>query len=78
MNELQRDIEAYELMQSELETTSMGKWILFHDAHLILVAETFEEAAEKAVTDFGDGPYLIRQIGSSGITLSASVMYRVG
>jgi hypothetical protein len=78
MSELQRDIEAYEREQAHLEASAMGKWALFHDAALVLVANTFEEAAERAVKDFGSGPYLIRQIGSTGVTLPASVMYRVG
>lgn len=78
MSELQRDIEAYEREQAHLEATAMGKWVLFHDAELVSVFEAFEEAAEKAVREYGTGPYLIRQIGSSGITLPASVMYHIG
>jgi hypothetical protein len=77
MSELQRDIEAYEREQAQLEGTSMGKWVLFHDATRICIVDTFDEAAQKAVTEFGDGPYLIRRIGTSGLTLPASVMYRV-
>jgi hypothetical protein len=78
MSELQRDIEAYELQRAHLEATAMGKWVLFHDAKLIEVTESFEDAARKAVAQFSDGPYLIRQIGASGVSLPASVMFRVG
>ena len=78
MSELQHDIEAYEREQAELEATSMGKWVLFHDAARICIVDTFDEVAQRAVKEFGDGPYLIRRIGASGLTLPASVMYRVG
>jgi hypothetical protein len=78
MSELQRDIEAYEREQTQLEATSMGKWVLFHDATLVCIVDTFDEAAKKAVEEFGGGPYLIRQVGSSSMTMPASVMYRVG
>lgn len=76
MSELEIDIEAYESQKADLEATSMGKWVLFHDAKLICIVETFEEAAQRAVHDFEEGPYLIRQVGSSGIVMPASVMYR--
>jgi hypothetical protein len=78
MSDLQRDIEAYEREQAQLEATAMGKWVLFNDAALICVVDTFEEVAERAVRDYGSGPYLIRQVGASRITMPASVLYRVG
>jgi hypothetical protein len=78
MSELQRDIDAYERERTQLEAESMGKWVVFHDAQRVCIVETFDEAAENAVRLFGQGPYLIRRIGSSGVTLPASVMYRVG
>jgi hypothetical protein len=44
---------------------------------LIGTYETFDQAARDAVRRFGRGPYLIRQVGSSPITLPESVMYHL-
>ena len=74
---LERDLAAFEAVRSELEARAMGKWVLFQDAALIGVFDSMEAAAERAVADFGAGPYLLRQIGSSSVTLPASVMFRV-
>ena len=76
MDNLQKDIDAYEKLKAKLEAENMGKWILIHDAELISIYETFELAAENAVKKFGAGPYLIKQIGAPPVTLPASVMFR--
>jgi len=75
---LEQDLAAFEAQRSELEARAMGKWVLFHNATFIGVFDTLEAAAEKAVAEFGAGPYLLRQIGSASVTLPASVMFRVG
>lgn len=77
MATLDQEISAYQAMQADLEAHQMGKWVLFHDQKLIGVYDSFESAAEEAVKNFGSGPYLIRQVGASQITLPASVMYRL-
>ena len=78
MDELAKDIEAYEKLRQELEAEHTGKWVLIYNQKFIALYESFEKAAEDAVKKFGSGPYLIRQIGAPPITLSASVMYRIG
>ena len=75
MSELKDDIVAYEGMQADLESSALGKWVLFYDKKLIGTFDTFEVAAQEAVRKFGRGPYLIRQIGAQAITLPASVLY---
>ena len=72
---VREDIAAYEDMQSNLEASFIGKWALVYDRELIGTFDSFDEAAKKAVSKFGKGPYLIRRIGSSTVTLPASVMY---
>ena len=76
MPELTKEIAAYERMRNELETDYLGKWVLVHDEALVGVYATFEEAAAKAVQQFGRGPYLIREVGAAPMTLPASVLYR--
>ena len=77
MAQLSEEIAAYELMQADLESEHLGKWALVHDHQLIGIFDTFEAAAEIAVSKFGRGPYLIRQIGSPPVTMPASVMYNI-
>ena len=76
MEEIKSNIAAYQAMQQEMEELHMGKWVLFHSNVLIAVHDSFELAAADAVERFGRGPYLIRQVGASSVTLPASVMFR--
>jgi hypothetical protein len=76
MAELSEEIAAYEALRGDLEAKCMGQWALVHDKKLVGTFASFELAAERAVKDFGRGPYLIRQIGSRPMSLPASVMYR--
>ena len=75
MTSLDNEIAAFEKMQGELEASQMGKWVIIHDGNLIGSFDSFEAAAETAVSQFGSGPYLIRQVGEPPVTLSASVLY---
>ena len=76
MAELDADIAAYEKMRLDLEADHLRKWVLIYREKRVGIFETFNEAANEAVKKFGRGPYLIRQIGISKITLPASVMFR--
>lgn len=69
------DIVAYEAIQEELEASHLGRWALVYNCELIGIFDSFEAAAQEAVTRFGKGPYLIRRIGSASVTLPTSVMY---
>jgi hypothetical protein len=77
MAQIDTEIAAYEQMRTELESNHMGKWVLMHDRGVIGLYESFEAAAEAAVSRFRSGPYLIRQVGAPPVTLPASVMYRL-
>lgn len=76
MDELDKNIQAYEQQRNELEKESVGKWVVFFDSKLAGIFDSFEDAAEAATRNFGAGPYLIRQVGVSSITLPVSVMSR--
>jgi hypothetical protein len=76
MADVKTDIAAFEKMQPELEEKYMGKWVIFHNEKFVAVHGSFESAAQDAVARFGRGPFLIRQVGVSSISLPASVMYR--
>ena len=73
MSILTKEISAYERMRDELEVNYLGKWALVHDEILVRKFDSFEDAADHAVENFGRGPYLIREIGATPITLPISV-----
>jgi hypothetical protein len=74
--DIKTNIVAFSAVQHELEDTHMGKWVMFHEDKLSGVYDSFDAAAADAVTRFGRGPYLIRQVGAQSVTLPASVMFR--
>ena len=76
MADIKQDIASYEKVKEEMEAKHMGKWVLFHNETFIAVYASFEAAAEDAVRRFGRGPYLIKQVGVSTLTLPASVMFK--
>ena len=69
------DIRVYEEQRSDLEARCLGDWVLFYDRTLRGTYATFDEAAKDAVSKFGRGPYLIRQVGAQSVVLPASVMF---
>jgi len=75
MADVKLDIAAYDRQRDDLEEKHMGKWVLFHNEQMVGVYASFELAAAEAVSRFGHGPYLIRQVGAPPVVLPASVMY---
>ncbi len=76
MTTLSQEISAYEEIQNELEIDYLGKWALVHDETLVGKFDSFEDAAAHAIVNFGRGPYLIREIGASPLTLPVPVVFR--
>lgn len=77
MSELDNEIAAYETMRAGLENRHIGEWVLVHGGVLVNIFPSFEEAADRAVSEFGRGPYLIRQIGAPPVVMPASVVYNL-
>jgi hypothetical protein len=75
MADIIQELAAFEEKRAELEAKYMGKWVLIYNCELIGVYDSVETAAKVAVERFGRGPYLIRQVGASPVTLPASYMY---
>lgn len=72
MADLDHEIEAFERKKDELERHHLGKWVVIHDGELVNAFDTFDTAAREAVSRFGRGPYLIRQVGQPPVKLPAS------
>jgi hypothetical protein len=68
------ELDAYRQQADRLQAHA-GKWVVFKGTTLIGIHDTFDQAAEDAVTRFGRGPYLIRQIGQPPIVIPVSVAY---
>lgn len=72
---LDENIAVYDAIRERLEQEYFGKWVVFHDLEFVGSYDEFEDAAEVAITRFGRGPYLIRQVGQQPIRLPASLLY---
>jgi hypothetical protein len=69
------ELSAYRREAPRLEASHMGKWVIFKGLALVSIHDTLEAAAEDAVSQFGVGPYLIRQIGAPPIVIPVSIAY---
>jgi hypothetical protein len=73
---LDPELAAYRRQANRLEMDHLGKWVVFKDATLIGVHNSFDDAAKDATSRFGRGPYLIRQVGAPRVVIPASIAYR--
>lgn len=75
---LETDIKAYESQLEELLKYHEAKYVVFHDGRFVDAYDSFQNAADAAVRQFGLGPYLIRKVRSAQSVrpLPASVVYR--
>ena len=73
---LDEQITVYESMRDDLEREHMGEWVVVHGGVVAGYFETHWDAAEAAVQRFGDGPYLIREIGApDALQIPAAVQF---
>ena len=74
---LRAEIAAYQQQVEDLQKHHAGKFVIFRDGELQGVFDTFDAAGREAIRLFGDGPYLIRQVGPARVMpLPASVAFR--
>ena len=74
---LRAEIAAYQQQLPTLQQHHAGKFVIFRDGSMQGVFDTFDAAAREAIRQFGDGPYLIRQVADERVMpLPASVAYR--
>ena len=77
MDQLDREIAAYERAQESLEADHLGEWVVFYNEELFAIYADFQEAAACAVRNFGRGPYLIRQVGRNAHELPPRILHQV-
>ncbi len=71
MPDLERDIQAYEAMETDLFKHHIGKWVVFRGGKLVSTFDTLDAAATEALRRFGRGPYLIRRVDIAPLLLPA-------
>jgi hypothetical protein len=76
MASLREDIAAFDRMRAELEVSNFHDWAVFHQGKFIAAFPDFEGAATMAVDRFGNGPYLIRQVGAGPVQLPGGMIFR--
>ena len=67
MDAIRSEMAAYDEMRAELEAEHLGKWVIVRNRELVDIYETFEDAAEAAISRFGRGPYHIREVGDERV-----------
>ncbi len=73
MDQLDREIAAFERARESLESSHFGEWVVFHGGELIGTYPTLDDAADDALDKFGLDAFLIRQVGRSLVSHVPSV-----
>jgi len=66
--QMAEEIATFDRMKIDLQKHHMGKYVVIKNVALVGIWDTFDSAAQEAVSRFGRGPYLIRQVGSPPIS----------
>jgi hypothetical protein len=72
---LEQELATLDREKDRLEKEHRGKFALIRGDEVIGTFDTFDAAAEEALRRFGQGPYLIRQIGEESMSLPPALAY---
>lgn len=72
---LERELATFERERDRLEREHRGKFVLIHNDNVIDTFNTFDAAADEALTRFRQGPYLIRKIGEEKMELPPALVH---
>lgn len=75
---LKREIATYKKNQERLESEHLGEFILIVGEEIIGLYQSFEDASAEGIRLYGQGPYLIRQIGGPDPELPIALMLGLG
>ncbi len=71
---LKREIATYKKNQERLESEHLGEFILIVGEEIIGMYQSFEDASAEGIRLYGQGPYLIRQIGGPDPEMPVALM----
>lgn len=70
LEQLDAEIAAYEAIRERVEAEHPDEWVVVHGGEVAGFHSTLDQAADDAVSRFGRGPYLIRQVGAPPMTFA--------
>ena len=73
--DLSKELTIYNQNKARFEAMNRWRWVVIHEDEIVGFYDDFQDAADVAVTKFGRGPYLIKQVGETPQPLPASVLY---
>lgn len=65
---LDKEIAHYNAIRENLERHNRGEWVLIHGDNQVGIYASFDAAAQVALSRFGIGPCLIREIGGNPLS----------
>ena len=71
---LKHEIATYKKNQQGLESEHLGEFVLIVGEEIIGLFQSFEDAAAEGIRLYGQGPYLIRQVGGPDPELPVALM----
>ncbi len=75
MDELKKNISAYNSMKEELEQNHFGRIAVFHDGELVAIYNDRNDAYDIACEKYGLGHFSLREIGESPASFGGAAMY---
>jgi len=75
---LEKEIQAFESQKQDLFSHYLNKFVVFYENELVGHYDTLDAAAQFAISKYGKGPFLIRQVKEEQpIVLPASVAFQI-
>lgn len=75
MDQLKKNIKAYDAIREELEREHFGRIAVFHDGNLVSIYNDRNDAYDIACEKYGLGNFSLRQIGESPGSFGGVAMY---
>lgn len=75
MDELKKNIAAYESMEEELESDHFGRIALFHNGSLVAIYNDRNYAYDIGCEKFGPGHFSLKEIGEDPASFGGASMY---
>lgn len=76
MSALEQETAIFESRRAEFEKDHNKEWVVIHREEVAGFFTDLQEAAEAAVSRYGRGPYLIKQVGEPDTPIPLSLFQR--
>jgi len=72
---LEQEIATFEREKERLQKEHTGKFVLVFGDAVIDTFDTFDSASAEGLRQFGQGPFLIRQVGRANLDISVALLH---